>query len=950
MNLRKIFLMIFVACNMLSYATLPTPVIHFPMNENAGATSLVNSVSGSTITADATTSGGTMTSGVVDAIRGNVWYINSNYNGFFHVKNSGADYPGATGTAARTYTFWIKPEVIQFNDLLNTNNFIVQMEGGGGIRTGDGTNFTKMYDMYPIVNKWVHVAIVMSAGSTVNNVKMYYNGRLSTPTNTGTNPAINTTSTLLKLFQKYKGWVSDFRYYDQALTQAQVMEVYGYKDLVFHYKFNENTGATAAVDHSYYAWSSTTGGTVTLGHTDATRGQVAKFTIGTLNVTNFKGILGSNPRTLAFWFKQDVANTFTNIMYYGAGNAQFQVQVNASGNIVVYNSYTSPTVQSYLVGVGPYNFSTWRHIAIVTNGSDATQIKIYVDGVEVNSYDRANQQVSTINTQTSSDLKVANSTTGYLSDMRLYAAEMTQSEINSIRNNQWITKVSIGSSTNSGGLPLFPNANIEVSAGTELTLNTNPSVDRVTLLPGAKLTMGANTLTTSSGITLESDATGTATILSNAAVSNVTVKQYVVAGRNSYLSSPLASAAYGVLNRGTSVVEWNEATKSWDNKSSGNLSIGKGYIQVAGAAEGSTGTLNFVGGNTNSGVINVPVTRTESGSSRGFNLVGNPYPSYVNWSSIIVNSFNSNIDKSFWYRTKNTLGGYTFVTYNGTARSYVVSNGTVNTTINDKIPPMQAFWIRVNAGTSSTNLRFVNTMREHRDDNQNLFKAPVLNKRASLRLQLKNETQSDEILIYFDENASGSFDDFDSPKMFNNSSAVPDLYTIANNEKLVINGLNSADFNKEIVLGFGLNKEADLKFSVSEFTGFPEGFKVILCDKINDSQTELQPNAEYYFNTTSPTLNNEGRFSVIFKAPGSTTSTRQDVFNQANVFVNKENKIVMSTPIGSFYEIFSVTGQKIKDGISQSVVQEIDQVFSSGIYIVKLNFNKNQKIKKLWIK
>jgi hypothetical protein len=263
---------------------------------------------------------------------------------------------------------------------------------------------------------------------------------------------------------------------------------------------------------------------------------------------------------------------------------------------------------------------------------------------------------------------------------------------------------------------------------------------------------------------------------------------------------------------------------------------------------------------------------------------------------------------------------------------------------------MQAFWIRVNAGTSSTNLRFVNTMREHRDDNQNLFKAPVLNKRASLRLQLKNETQSDEILIYFDENASGSFDDFDSPKMFNNSSAVPDLYTIANNEKLVINGLNSADFNKEIVLGFGLNKEADLKFSVSEFTGFPEGFKVILCDKINDSQTELQPNAEYYFNTTSPTLNNEGRFSVIFKAPGSTTSTRQDVFNQANVFVNKENKIVMSTPIGSFYEIFSVTGQKIKHGISQSVVQEIDQVFSSGIYIVKLNFNKNQKIKKLWIK
>jgi len=289
--------------------------------------------------------------------------------------------------------------------------------------------------MYPAVNKWVHVAVVMTAGSTVNNVKMYYNGRVSVPTNTGANPALNTSSTLLKLFQKYRGWVSDFRYYDQALTQAQVMEVYGYKDLVLHYKFNEAVNATNAVDYSYYGWASTKGGTVTLGHTDGIRGQVAKFTGGTLNVTNFKGILGNNPRTLAFWFKQDAAFTYTGVMYYGAGTNQFQVQVNASGNIVVYNSYTNATTQSYMVGVGPYDFSTWRHIAVVTNGSDATQIKIYVDGVEVSSYDFANQQLNTINTQTSADMKAANNLTGYLSDLRFYAAEMSQSEVSNIMNN-----------------------------------------------------------------------------------------------------------------------------------------------------------------------------------------------------------------------------------------------------------------------------------------------------------------------------------------------------------------------------------------------------------------------------------------------------------------------------------------------------------------------------------
>lgn len=420
-------------------AILPTPVIHFPLNEDVGVSTLINSVSGSTINATATITGGTMTSGVEDAIKGKVWYVNSNYNGFFKVNNSGVDYPGAIGTTGRTYSFWIKPEVIQFNDLLNSGTgsgtFVIQMEGGGGVRTGDNTNWIKMYDMYPAVNKWTHVAIVMTDNAGVHNIKTYYNGRESVPTVTGTNSAINTSSVLLKLFQKYRGWVSDFRYYDSALTQVQIQEMFGEKDLVVHYKFDESNGATNAIDYSNYGWASTKGGTVTLGYSDETRGQVAKFSGGTLNVTNFKGILGSNPRTLAFWFKQDVANTFTGICYYGAGNAQFQVQVNASGNIVVYNSYTDATTQSYQVGVGPYDFSSWKHIAIVTNSVNADQIKIYVDGVEVNSYDYANMQVANLFTTSSSDMKAVNNTTGYLSDYRFYAAEMSHSEITSIMNN-----------------------------------------------------------------------------------------------------------------------------------------------------------------------------------------------------------------------------------------------------------------------------------------------------------------------------------------------------------------------------------------------------------------------------------------------------------------------------------------------------------------------------------
>jgi len=189
--------------------------------------------------------------------------------------------------------------------------------------------------------------------------------------------------------------------------------------------------------------------------------------------------------------------------------------------------------------------------------------------------------------------------------------------------------VELTSDINSSDLGLSGSSDVVgVADGVTLTLDGNLEVSKLILGPTAKVSLGSFTLNAPNGVVLQSSAAGSATILGNNAVSNASVEQYVTAGRNWYISSPLSNAGYAELSRGASVVEWNEATKNWDTKSSGTLTRGKGYIQVSGAAQGTTGTLSF-DGTTNAGNVDVAVTRTESGNGPGFNLVGNPYPSYL---------------------------------------------------------------------------------------------------------------------------------------------------------------------------------------------------------------------------------------------------------------------------------------------------------------------------------
>lgn len=484
----------------------------------------------------------------------------------------------------------------------------------------------------------------------------------------------------------------------------------------------------------------------------------------------------------------------------------------------------------------------------------------------------------------------------------------------------------------------------------ELIIDESASIHSLTLSPSSKLTISTGTLTATNAITLQSDATGTATLKNSGTYSgNITAQQYLGTARNWYVSSPVSSASAPATN----VDYYYEYVEAGDNNPTGQpgsstvywkglangstMDVGKGYI-----AKTNAGTTVAFSGTPNNGNITTlfDLTRNES-AGKGFNLVGNPYPSYINWTSVAA--ANPNLDNTYYYRTQNIDNSYAFVTWNGAGNTFVNSKGgTANTTITSLIPPTQAFWVRVKSGTTATKMHFNNDMREHRDDNGNLMKMPRRDTRPTVRMQLQNGNNADEMLIYQDADANNDYDSYDSPKMLNNSTTLPDLYSIVGNERLVINGFGTIYHNMEVPLGFSLKSAASLRIKASELNYLPVGMSVYLLDKLTNTQTQLTSETEYSFTTTEANINNESRFSLVFKSLGSTTSVNESELSKHTVFVNAQNELVIIAAENSRYAIYTIVGEMISAGAIANKALIINSI-AKGVYIVNVN-NQSSKV------
>lgn len=496
--------------------------------------------------------------------------------------------------------------------------------------------------------------------------------------------------------------------------------------------------------------------------------------------------------------------------------------------------------------------------------------------------------------------------------------------------------VSLSAATNASATALnnCEGCDLTLNDGAVLDVDVNKTFNSVVVKPGAGISLQSGKSLTPGTLTLESTVNGTATLVDNTVSSpqsvTGTVQQYMPQGRNWYVGIPVGSGNATILTAeglATSVSYYNEATSSWVNSYTGALTPGRGYVAVSNAGSG-TNNLSF-SGTLNTG--SVPVTLTRQGSVKaGFNLVANPYPSYLN-AMTAVNA-NANIEPTIWYRTKGSA--YQFETVNTTTG---VGTNVANTgTVTGYIPPMQAFWLRTSLDNQV--ITFTNAMRTHANPNSvttTKLKSPAA-PNTLLRLEVTDGTNRDETVIYFNENASDAYDKYDSPKMFNEVAIVPEIYSIAGNEKLVINGMNNYSYQTVLPLGFNTANSNQFSIRINEMQNFDSDTRIVLHDKITGRQVDLTQGDVYSF--SSDAANSEDRFSVMFRS--ATGTTQQDDAQATGMYLyatNRQMTLQLNTGIeNARVTVYTAAGQSIHSQAVHNQTTTLNRELDAGVYLVKV--------------
>ncbi len=485
---------------------------------------------------------------------------------------------------------------------------------------------------------------------------------------------------------------------------------------------------------------------------------------------------------------------------------------------------------------------------------------------------------------------------------------------------------------------------------------TSGAVNVLTVKANAKLTTTGSITATTLNILNDGTSAGTGTLKDVAgtlAASQTNVSQFISGGRNWYLSSPVTGATgSGVLGTSTASTkpicfDWYDESKGsasgWTTQAS-TLTPALGYVAINSTITPSTdGTLTFSGA-LNTGSIPLNLTTSSTTNYVGYNLVGNPFPAYLDISNL---AGNSNLVASYWYRTYKS-GGYVFDSENlpsglGTSLSGLQMTG--------KIPPLQAFWLLANNAYSFS---FSSANCVHQDNTNNKFRAPstVNATQQVLRIQVSNGINSDEAIIYSNAAASNTYDAYDTPKMSNNNAVIPEIATIVDGHTLVINGFNTIPVNTELPLLFTTAQQNSFSIKASQFNNFDAGTQLILkdyADPLNPILTDISNGNSYSF-SSGITTNNSSRFALIFKAPSIATAINQGNNDKVWISTNVNNQIMINGNTGTAsVTVYNALGQKIYSNTLTSNLSVLNTSLCSGLYVVSVTTEGKSISKKVII-
>jgi hypothetical protein len=500
---------------------------------------------------------------------------------------------------------------------------------------------------------------------------------------------------------------------------------------------------------------------------------------------------------------------------------------------------------------------------------------------------------------------------------------------------------------------------------------SNAVANNLTIDSGGSLTVAANSDLTLSGdftnngtVTLNSDSDEFSSIIvGGSSTGDIVYNRYVNtvgSGEWDLIGSPVDGLSIsGFVTTNSSVLAANGSAyavgyhdntdDSWTNYTTstvggaGNFDIARGYQM----ATSSGATMAFTGSIATTDQTQSIINNNGNGNGgRRWNLVANPFPSYLN-ANTNAHASNNFLSVNASVIDSNFLSIYG---WDADGSGYTIYNNTSSATY---IAPGQAFFVAA-ASSSAANLSFTEAMQTTTggDDFINLDPG-----NTSSEFSLKFH-QGDNLLadtkFYFDYGLNPGLDPGYDAGAYNQTMALSSR--LAEEDQGINMGINAMNIDsfEQTAIALVVNTESGTTFRISmEDSTIPESVDVLLLDTQTQISTNLRD--QDFILTPQSDLSGMGRFYLKM---GSNSLGGNDIEESLiSIYKPSDRDCIVMEGLSNvqsghvtLYNIMGqeVIGQNLTPNQSTQNIQTIG--LDSGIYIIKLKADNLILTKKLIIK
>ena len=412
-------------------------------------------------------------------------------------------------------------------------------------------------------------------------------------------------------------------------------------------------------------------------------------------------------------------------------------------------------------------------------------------------------------------------------------------------------------------------------------------------------------LTVNSGATLTINSGGS--LITKGSITNngtINIKRSIPDGEWHLVSLPISGATANIF-LGDYLRSWDESEGQWVEITDENtaLSPAQGYL-LWGVTKATTYTFT---GTSLTGEQTISLTTGGSGEQQGINLVGNPYPSSIDWSVL-----------------DDTYGAvYYYDAANGHYDTWNSGSGTNGG--QQYLPPGQGFFVYTDG--TETSFTVDNTARVH-DNATSFYKSAPKGEANELRILASDaEGRTDETLMIFDASAQAGFEpNTDAWKMFSGAEGLGEIYCLTNEKALAI---DRRPLENIIQLGFTAQSKGNYSIGLNGQTTLPE---VEMEDTKEGVFHNLKENA-YTFDWQQGDA--ETRFKLHLSTVGMEEQESAEPFR---VYVANQQLYIQSELQGEIQvRVLDITGRLLMHRqISGSGTISIPTSLKTGIYMVEV--------------